>query len=374
MKSSNGIPAGPSIKAFVVMPSGTNGEYDGGRKEADFVYEHIIRAAIQRAEERLQRRIPGLTISPDREVDNKVTGSITASIVEKTAYSQLAIVDIIGLNPNAFFELGMHYALRSSCTILMRRDDVRIPFDISSYRVISYDKFRLTKTVKELASVIAKSLRESKATSDSLAYDVLSELTPPIASAVVTDPGNHSIMPWNYFWSRLETVADTIDEDIKDLRYAPDAIIGMSSGGLIVADTFGRILFDSRTPVLAIWQQRQLNRRMFDSKINAALLKSLDSLRITKSGRLEILLVDDNTATGKTARTARKYVASQIGGKLSIRYLPLFCRRLCHSPREKLLLYFDKRIKQVRNRAEVKGLMMTEHTMLPYRKSIIMPG
>jgi hypothetical protein len=102
---------GRATNVFVLMPSGRHGEYAGGVDEAEFVYENIILPSIMRAGDELQ-----MTLVPNREIDNRISGPIPTSIVQKIATHDLSIVDITGTNANVLLELGMRYALKRNGT------------------------------------------------------------------------------------------------------------------------------------------------------------------------------------------------------------------------------------------------------------------
>jgi hypothetical protein len=117
-------------KAFILMPSGGHGEYEGGTDEAKFIYDGIICPALQRAY--------GNNIQPLREMDNRNPGAITRHIVQHIAEADICIVDLTGQNPNVFLELGIRYGLRRATTILLKQPKTTIPFDIAGYRCVEY--------------------------------------------------------------------------------------------------------------------------------------------------------------------------------------------------------------------------------------------
>lgn len=57
---------------------------------------------------------------------------------KKLAESDMVIADLIGINPNVFYELGIRHVLSKSGTILIINKGESIPFDNASHRVIQY--------------------------------------------------------------------------------------------------------------------------------------------------------------------------------------------------------------------------------------------
>jgi hypothetical protein len=62
-----------TMKCFVILPSGTKGEYDGGKEESDYVYSAIIEPAV--------KEVYGNDIKVKREVDGLKAGPIDRNIV-----------------------------------------------------------------------------------------------------------------------------------------------------------------------------------------------------------------------------------------------------------------------------------------------------
>lgn len=127
---------------FVAMPFGMGAEYGGKRRESDFIFNEIIKPAVEAAFARFnqQREAQG-RYEPQvlRELDEGSPGDITISIIEHIAKSYITIVDLTGRNPNVFFELGVRHALRRNGTILIVQDKEQLPFDIRNFRIVEYD-------------------------------------------------------------------------------------------------------------------------------------------------------------------------------------------------------------------------------------------
>lgn len=63
--------------------------------------------------------------------------NILSDIVQAIASSDLIVADLTGANPNVFYELGIAHALNRP-TIMLTQDIEDLPFDLRSYRAISY--------------------------------------------------------------------------------------------------------------------------------------------------------------------------------------------------------------------------------------------
>jgi hypothetical protein len=67
-------------------------------------------------------------------------GVILEDIRRQIEEAHVIVAEISTSNPNVFYELGYAHALRKPVVLLARRGpDAKLPFDISSYRVIFYD-------------------------------------------------------------------------------------------------------------------------------------------------------------------------------------------------------------------------------------------
>ncbi|MGA3287611.1 MAG: hypothetical protein ABSD46_09305 [Bacteroidota bacterium] len=104
-------------KAFVLMP------FDEAFKE---IYELFVTQTLSEA---------GYDVK--RADDIKNSQNILKDIVHGIAKSDLIVVDLTDSNPNVYYELGLAHALCKP-TILLTQNIKDLPFDLRSYRVISY--------------------------------------------------------------------------------------------------------------------------------------------------------------------------------------------------------------------------------------------
>src|SRR6516164_22899 len=114
---------------FVVSPIGS--EDSPQRIHADWVLEEII--------EPVMAEFDGFQVTrADKMV---VPGLIDAQVIEALLSAELVIADLSFLNPNAFYEIGIrHMAQKPIIHMQLTSEDV--PFDISLYRAIKFDRLR----------------------------------------------------------------------------------------------------------------------------------------------------------------------------------------------------------------------------------------
>lgn len=85
--------------------------------------------------------------------------NILKDIVLSIYESDLIIADLSDLNANVFYELGLAHALRKDVVLLTQQID-EVPFDLRSYRVISYSTN--FKKIQELEASFKKLLKDIK--------------------------------------------------------------------------------------------------------------------------------------------------------------------------------------------------------------------
>lgn len=102
---------------FVMMPFA--GEFRD-------IYEHGIKPAVTEA------GLVSLRVDELSGVFN-----ITRKIIESIYQAEILIVDLTNWNPNVFYELGIAHSLAKN-VIMITQERERVPFDISTYRVLTY--------------------------------------------------------------------------------------------------------------------------------------------------------------------------------------------------------------------------------------------
>lgn len=112
---------------FVIMPYGKKTDNNNQEIDFDYVYTEIIQEPVEQA---------GLNCIRCDELEE--AGLIHDDMFAYIASAEVAIVDITALNANVFYELGVRHALKKAVTIIIRKQDSAIPFNIQGLRIIEY--------------------------------------------------------------------------------------------------------------------------------------------------------------------------------------------------------------------------------------------
>lgn len=144
---------------FIVMPFGTK---IVGDREVDFdaVYESLIAPAVTRAQ-----TPAGEALQPLRADGDFFSASIDLEMFEALEYSRIVLADITGLNANVFYELGARHRAHEFGTVIIRKEDAGIPFDINTIRVFSYaanDDEEIARSTELIARVLTESLEQQR--------------------------------------------------------------------------------------------------------------------------------------------------------------------------------------------------------------------
>lgn len=130
----NSIPS-----AFVVMPFAP---------EFDDIYEYLIRGALSDA---------GFNVTRADDIRNQ--GNILGDVVQGIVAGDLIVADLTTANPNVYYELGLAHAAGKP-TILLVQDIDEIPFDLRSYRILTYSTHfsKMNEAREELKGLATKAL------------------------------------------------------------------------------------------------------------------------------------------------------------------------------------------------------------------------
>lgn len=243
------------------------------------------------------------------------------------ATAEICIVDITGLNPNVFFELGIRYSLRTKTTILIRQKVTEIPFDINGYRCITYDCFKPTKAIEDLLQFLLSGYDDRSYANDSLVFEVFPTMQvhiPGILSSVGEYTGDYLL--WDEWRERIRELIKLLEDPFINGRFIPDVIIGISNGGLLVADLLGRKLLRG-IPILSLGANKNKNKYtedsncyIFDNEYNRALMKVLTM----NKGEVTILLVDDIVFSSNTSMQASNFINRELKNNCEILFTPLY--------------------------------------------------
>jgi hypothetical protein len=133
----------------------------------DRIYAELIKPAIILAE-----------LEPLIESEEKSGGVIHKTMYEKIILCEFCIADLTNFNPNAYYELGMRYAVKPFTTIpIIASSHLPLPFDIASNRTFIYRvdaDFNLSNKQNDIEN-LADKLREAKKRrqADSPLYDLI---------------------------------------------------------------------------------------------------------------------------------------------------------------------------------------------------------
>ena len=360
------------LKCFVVMPFGSRSEYAKGELESNYVYKHIICPALDRCTKAI-----GTKIEMIREADKTSAGSITKSILLNLAKADICIVDITGLNPNVFFELGIRYCLKDKVTILLKQHGTAIPFDISGFRCISYECYLPDAAISAITDFLVASQSESRYI-DSLVFETFPEMRveiPGLVESFGEKSSNDGSMSWVEWWTKVLDLSRLLREPFENGRYVPSAVLGISNGGLMLADLLGREVFKG-IPVLSLWANRFYADKTkspgcyyFDNPYNKAMIQTV---KVLHGEAPSLLLVDDIVSTGATIEQATSFLRNELGPECQILFTPLYCRSADFlEPIQHLLPtgYKKGTIFQIDKTAYVKSLA-NGGTFLPYKKQL----
>lgn len=358
MKSEkNKIKVNKKLKCFVIMPFGGKSEYRFDSEEAESVYQNIIKISFKDTFKD--------EIEVFRQIDLSFTGSINEDIIQNIVEAEFAVVDITGLNPNVFFELGIRYSFRKNTTILLRQEGTQIPFDISNYKVITYKPYYdgFLHARSELTKYLERIKDTSQNKIDSLVYSVYPNLKMVYESGISSDSDKKQ-MSFQIFQELINDISKTISN--YNNKFIPDVILGISNGGLIPVELLKRLNYQNQSiPVLSLWSEKIYRSESFNNKYNSATIKSIKEI-LCDNKTIKVLIIDDVVTSGKTFQEAKKFIQKRIKN-VKIKFLPILSRDIKYLESYKRdLLYHYFGIPE----AEYSKLLKTDYEYLPYEKEI----
>lgn len=113
---------------FILMPFGKKPAGDGRTVDFDFIYELMIRPAVEAA-----------GLEPLRADEETAGGVIHKAMFERLILCEYAVADLTTANANVFYELGLRHAVRPHATQLIFADGWgQLPFDVGLLRALPY--------------------------------------------------------------------------------------------------------------------------------------------------------------------------------------------------------------------------------------------
>jgi hypothetical protein len=166
---------------FVIQGFGKKTDFESGRTlDLDASYE-VIEEAVTEA---------GLSCIRADEIPH--AGHIEREMYEQLLRADLVIADLSTSNVNAFYELGVRFALRPRATIVVAESKITFPFDINHIPINTYEHLgsdigrrEANRFKAEMVRLIGESLSQERA--DSPVFTFLSELVPHEISTAQPD-------------------------------------------------------------------------------------------------------------------------------------------------------------------------------------------
>src|SRR2546430_6628086 len=159
---------------FVIMGYGKKTDFKQNKNfDLDKTYRSIIKPAAEKA---------GYTCERADEVQH--AGIIDVPMYERLLMADLVIADVSTANVNAFFELGVRYALRPKTTIVMTEKNFEMGFDMGHVVIRKYEHLGPGIDYEEVERVkteLTKACREIPQMEqiDSPVYTFLTDLVAP---------------------------------------------------------------------------------------------------------------------------------------------------------------------------------------------------
>ena len=185
-----------SSKAFVLMPF--QPEFNG-------IYADLIVPALNEAGYEVERA--------DSLLDQR---NILADIVRGIVEADLVIAELTVLNANVFYELGIAHGLMKP-TIMITQDIGEIPFDLRSYRIITYSvHYNEVALLQSALRDIAQSHRRGEVTFGNPVKDFAPEV-PSVTTKPAVEEGT------------FETIEEEAAEPPGLLDFRDDALAAMEN-------------------------------------------------------------------------------------------------------------------------------------------------
>jgi hypothetical protein len=165
---------------FVVMGYGKKTDFKQNKSfDLDKTYRNIIKPAAQAA---------GYTCERADEIQH--AGIIDVPMYERLLMADLVIADLSTANINAFFELGVRYALRPKTTIVIAETNFEMGFDMGHVVIRKYEHLGSGidhDEVERVKAELTKACREIPQTEqvDSPVYTFLTDLAAPSRAMTV---------------------------------------------------------------------------------------------------------------------------------------------------------------------------------------------
>lgn len=175
-------------------------------------------------------------------------------------------------------------------------------------------------------------------------------------------------MTWEEYTARAIKLSELVEAAAID-KYV-DFIIGISGGGLIVAELISKNLEES-IPLLLLYSKRKANSQAnFSNDENKAMTAYLRRYQHNLKRPLGIVLVDHRVVTGDTAVRAIHFLEKELGKRnVEILFAPLLAKN--PDPLRRLMAYLPSTILTNISESDYFKSLSTTSDHLPYQLSKI---
>jgi len=158
------------MRAFIVRPFGV-------KKDIDF--DQVSKQLIEPA-------LTALGVTGRDTIEIVTPGNIHSDMFQRLLTADLVVADVSIHNANVFYELGIRHALRKRRTFLLRTQQDDYPFDLQTYRYLTYDQKNPAASLGALTEALRQSIASE--TPDSPVFQWLPELEEPSPSSFLAVP------------------------------------------------------------------------------------------------------------------------------------------------------------------------------------------
>jgi hypothetical protein len=127
------------MRAFIVTPFGSKKDDEGNLIDFDAVRVQLIEPALKQL---------GLAGTTTGEIVR--AGNIHADMFQSLLTADLVVAEVSIHNANVFYELGIRHALRGCHTFMLRSEGDKYPFDLETYRYMTYDRKNPAASLNQL--------------------------------------------------------------------------------------------------------------------------------------------------------------------------------------------------------------------------------
>jgi len=204
-----------------------------------------------------------------------------------------------------------------------------LPFDIANYKAISYERFKPKEAAKSLAEFLVNTQTDSAI--DSPVFEYLDDLTVTgknLNPKLTAQKESTAIMSWAEIMHRIQTFR-FYEEHFTSGTFTPDAIIGISNGGMIMAEIISRKYFH-RVPLICLWADRwtpvtDSSIHYFTNPYARAAIEPLKE-RAKEKKTLTLFVIDDNVSSGTTCNYVVRFLKEELGEDTKIIFQPVVCK------------------------------------------------